>query len=176
MIDYVLPKYRVVRDDSRCIRCGVCERQCSNEVHHYDEDLDLMLAEDRNCVDCQRCVLMCPTHALSIQYFDQVAAKSSNWTMSEMQQLYKQAQTGGVLLSSMGNPKNYPIYWDHLLLNASQVTNPSIDPLREPMEIRTILGSKPERLEIDEDDHRILTRMPPQAVLDIPVMFGAMSF
>ena len=34
------------------------------------------------------------------------------------------------------------------LLNASQVTNPSIDPLREPMEIRTYLGAKPDKLEL----------------------------
>lgn len=45
-----------------------------------------------------------------------------------------------MLLSSMGNPKQYPIYWDHILINASQVTNPSIDPLREPMETRYFWG------------------------------------
>ncbi len=59
-----------------------------------------------------------------------------------IRQVYRQADTGGVLLSSMGNPEPYPIYWDKLLINASQVTNPSIDPLREPMETRTFLGRK----------------------------------
>ena len=49
----------------------------------------------------------------------------------------------------MGNDKGYRIYWDHLVLNASQVTNPSIDPLREPMELTTYLGRKPDRVEID---------------------------
>ena len=49
---------------------------------------------------------------------------------------------GGVLLSSMGNPKPYPVYWDKILINASQVTNPSIDPLREPMETRVFLGQE----------------------------------
>ena len=61
-----------------------------------------------------------------------------------MDDITAQAQTGGVLLDSMGNPKSYHIYWEHLLLNASQVTNPSIDPLREPMETRVFLGKKPE--------------------------------
>ena len=51
----------------------------------------------------------------------------------------------------MGNPKNYPVYWDKILINASQVTNPSIDPLREPMETRVFLGKKPEKLERDEN-------------------------
>ena len=56
----------------------------------------------------------------------------------------------------MGNDKPAFSYWDRLLLNASQVTNPSIDPLREPMEIRTYLGAKPDHLEFNfkDDDAR----------------------
>ena len=50
----------------------------------------------------------------------------------------------------MGNPKNFSIYWDKILLNASQVTNPSIDPLREPMETKVIIGRKPDKLEYDK--------------------------
>ncbi len=63
--------------------------------------------------------------------------------------MYRQAGSGGVLLSSMGNPEPYPVYWDKMLLNASQVTNPSIDPLREPMETKTFLGQKPDHIERD---------------------------
>jgi len=62
---------------------------------------------------------------------------------------YQQAATGGILLTGMGNPLDYPVYWDRILLDASQVTNPSIDPLREPMELRTYLGSKPDKVEIE---------------------------
>lgn len=39
-----------------------------------------------------------------------------------IQQIYKQANSGGVLLSSMGNPPPFPVYWDKILINASQVT------------------------------------------------------
>ncbi len=78
-------------------------------------------------------------------------------------------------LSAMGNPKPYPIYWDKILLNASQVTNPSIDPLREPMEIRTILGRKPDKIEVEKKGKSI-TEMPPQVMLETPIMFSAMSF
>lgn len=176
MIDYTLPKYKVLRDDDLCIRCGVCERQCSYGVHHLDEDLDRVFADDVKCVNCQRCVALCPTHALAIANFPQVAPKSSNWTNEYMQDIYTQAETGGVLLGSMGNTEPYPIYWDHLLLNASQVTNPSIDPLREPMETRVILGRKPDRLVVDEKEHKVLTKLPPLRQLDVPIMFGAMSF
>jgi len=95
------------------------------------------------------------------------------WTTRAIKDIYKQAETGGILLTGMGNDKPYPIYWDRLLINASQVTNPSIDPLREPMEMKTFIGRKPEKLEFDENG-RLLTKMPPQ--LEVPVMFSAMSF
>ena len=81
-----------------------------------------------------------------------------------------------MLLTGMGNDQGYRVYWDHLVLNASQVTNPSIDPLREPMELTTYLGSKPDRLEIDPEKCSLETKMPPQVKLDVPVMFGAMSY
>ena len=50
----------------------------------------------------------------------------------------------------MGNPKPFPVYWDKILINASQVTNPSIDPLREPMETRVFLGKKPDAIKRDK--------------------------
>ena len=40
-INYLLPTYLVERDTNRCIKCGACARQCSNETHYKDEDLEL---------------------------------------------------------------------------------------------------------------------------------------
>ena len=51
----------------------------------------------------------------------------------------------------MGNALPYPIIFDHLVLDACQVTNPSIDPLREPMELRTLLGKKPDKVEFEKE-------------------------
>ena len=176
MLDYILPRYRVERDNDLCIRCGVCERSCANLVHHVDEELDRVIADHIKCVNCQRCVVMCPTRALAITKWPQVGNGSNNWTLDALQDIAKQAQTGAVLLSSMGNPEPFPIYWDHLLLNASQVTNPSIDPLREPMETRVLLGGRPNVLKVNEREHKTITKMPPQIKLDVPIMFSAMSF
>ncbi len=176
MLDYVYPRYKVLRDRDECIQCGVCERSCANEVHFVDEELGRVTADHAKCVNCQRCVVMCPTNAICITKWPQVGNGSSNWTLGYMQDIAKQAQTGGVLLASMGNPEPYPIYWDHLLLNASQVTNPSIDPLREPMETRVLLGSRPNMLRVNERDHALVSEMPPQLKLDVPLMFSAMSF
>ncbi len=176
MLDCLLPRYKVLRDPDLCTACGVCERSCANEVHRIDGELGRVTADHAKCVNCQRCVVMCPTRALAIARWPQVGNGSNNWTLAAMQDIAKQAQTGAVLLSSMGNPQHYPIYWDHLLLNASQVTNPPIDPLREPMETRVFLGSRPDKLVVNERERRIVSPMPPQLKLDIPVMFSAMSF
>ena len=45
-IDFIYPEYEVVRNQSRCIACRVCERQCANEVHWYDEDAGVMMADE----------------------------------------------------------------------------------------------------------------------------------
>lgn len=176
MPNFVYPKYKVLRDQDLCISCGVCERSCSNEVHRVDEELGRVIADHKKCVNCQRCAVMCPTQALAITNWPQVGNGSNNWSLPVMQDIAKQAESGGVLLSSMGNPKPYPIYWDHLLLNASQVTNPSIDPLREPMETRVLLGARPDFLKVNERERRLVSKMPPQLKLKVPVMFSAMSF
>lgn len=176
MIEFRLPKYMVERDPNRCIKCEACARQCSNEVHWHDADLDKMRVHEERCVNCQRCVLICPTHAITIKRSEQAQPTSSNFNGQAIAEINAQAQGGGVLLTSMGTQRTLPVYWDHMLLNASQVTNPSIDPLREPMETRVILGSKPLKLELDEKNRKVLTKMPPGRELDVPIMFGAMSF
>ncbi len=169
------PLFEVVRNPDRCIKCRVCERQCANEVHHYDPDLDRMVSDETNCVDCQRCVTLCPTRALKIRKNENEFRENGNWSQQVMDEVYKQAGSGGVLLSAMGNPHEYPVYWDKILLNASQVTNPPIDPLREPMETKTFLGKKEQEIHYDENG-RAEFKHNPYLELDVPVMFSAMSF
>ncbi len=178
MKTYILPEFLVERDENRCIRCKVCVNQCTYETHSYDEEDDVICSKDENCVNCQRCVTFCPTHAITIRKNPNVNTENANWTLSAIRDLKKQAETGGVLLTGMGCDKPNLTYWDRLLLNASQVTNPSIDPLREPMEIRTYLGAKPDELEIKLENGSVAleTRLTPQLRLDTPIMFSAMSY
>ncbi len=171
----VYPEFEVVRSDSRCTRCRLCEAQCANGVHRYDAQHHVMLADDSKCVNCQRCVSVCPTRALKIVESGCALRQNANWDSDTVREVYKQSASGGVLLSSMGNPKPMPIYWDKLLLNASQVTNPSIDPLREPMETRVFLGKKPSGIRRDAQG-RLECTLPPQLELSMPVLFSAMSY
>ena len=174
-IDFIYPEFEVVRNPSRCIACRVCERQCANEVHAYSDEYKAMISDESKCVNCQRCVSLCPTRALKIVKSDCMLRENANWQNDTIKEIYKQAASGGVLLSSMGNPKPLPVYWDRLLINASQVTNPPIDPLREPMETKVFLGKKPSSIRRGADGG-LLCDLPPQLELAMPVMFSAMSY
>ena len=173
--DYIYPRYEVERHESRCSGCGLCVKECSYGVHYFSKDGRTLLSDDSKCVNCQRCVATCPTHAIKIVKSNCDFRENYNWSGDSVREIMKQAGSGGVLLSSMGNPQPFPVYWDRLLLNASQVTNPPIDPLREPMETRVFLGKKPS--EIARDKHgRLICDLPPRLSLELPVLFSAMSY
>ena len=174
-IDFIYPEFEVVRNHDRCIACRVCERQCANEVHAYSEEFGRMISDETKCVNCQRCVSLCPTRALKIVKSDCRLRENANWQNDTIREVYKQANSGGVLLSSMGNPNPLPVYWDKILINASQVTNPPIDPLREPMETRVFLGKRPQKM-MRNADGSLCTDLPPHIELAMPVMFSAMSY
>ena len=174
-INFIYPDYEVVRDNTRCIRCRACERQCANCVHSYDAESNFMKSDESKCVNCHRCVSLCPTRALKIVRTTHTFKENNNWNERAIEEIYMQANSGGVLLSSMGNPEKYPVYWDKILINASQVTNPPIDPLREPMETRTFLGKKPSKIERNPDGS-LKDNLPPQLELEMPIMFSAMSY
>ena len=174
-VPFIYPDYEIDRNDDRCVACRACERQCANEAHAYLPDAQRMVCDATRCVHCHRCVTLCPTHALKIVRSGNTYKENANWTGKTMNELYRQAGSGGILLSSMGNPENYPVYFDRILLNASQVTNPSIDPLREPMETRVFLGAKPAGIARDETG-ALRDNRAPHLTLSMPIMFSAMSY
>ncbi|MDR1805290.1 MAG: IMP dehydrogenase [Clostridium sp.] len=174
--DYIYPEYEIKRDYDKCIVCRACERQCANDAHVYKEAAGKMTCIDGNCVNCHRCVTLCPTHALKIVRSGDTYKRNANWQNWIINELYRQAGSGAVLLSSMGTPEPYPVYWDKLLINASQVTNPSIDPLREPMEVRARLGGAPSSKPQRSADGRLQIKLPPGLDLSVPIMFSAMSY
>jgi glutamate synthase domain-containing protein 2 len=174
MKTYLPNRFIVERDPERCIQCQVCVNQCTFDAHYYDPEDNVVRSRDENCVGCHRCVVFCPTEALTIRRSLLDYRENYNWRPGVIEDIIKQAETGGMLLTGMGDDKSQRIYWDHLLLNASQVTNPSIDPLREPMELTTYLGRKPEKVELERGS--LKTELAPQVKLEVPVMFAAMSY
>ncbi len=175
-------EFEIERDENKCISCQVCVRQCSNDVHEYDSDSDTIYSDNIKCVGCHRCESLCPTGALKIKERKSQFRTNYNWSESHLKDIYRQADSGGVLLTGMGSDKPYTVYWDRILFNASQVTNPSIDPLREPMEIKTFIGRKPDKLDFKINRNgknarvKLKTKMSPQLELSTPIMFSAMSY
>ncbi len=179
MKSYLLPDFIVERIDARCTKCGVCVNQCSFGVYSWDESEEEILIDYTKCVGCQRCVVFCPTKALIVKPYEGSYRPNAYWTKEVISDIIKQAEQGGVILTGTGNDKPHKIYFDHILLNASQVTNPSIDPLREPMELRTFLGRKPDKLELEikeNGDVEIKTELYPNLVVETPILFAGMSF
>ena len=170
MKSYVIPEFKIERDESRCIKCGVCVRQCGFNVHEYDEQRDVFYSNDAKCAACNRCVVFCPTNALQVRKNETTFKPNANWRQDVIEDIIKQAESGGVLLTGSGNDKPYPIYWDKLVINASQVTNPSIDPLREPMELRTYLGKK------DDSVRESGSKPSPTLKVETPILFSAISY
>ena len=162
------PEYRVVRDDDKCVRCLVCVRQCPYDCTFYDTERKKVYNVDANCVNCRRCEFMCPTQAIEIKPWSQFR-ENDNWGPKTIRAAYKQADTGAVNLTGFGNDKQYDTYFDRIVLDASQVTNPSIDPLREPMELRTFIGRKSENFAESDEDY-------PNLQVETPLIFAPMSF
>lgn len=166
----VLAEFLIERDEKRCIKCEACVRVCANDVHSFNAPLGIIYSDKSLCVGCHFCEDICPTGALTIKRNPTDIKENYHWNRGAVYDIVKQAETGGVLLTGMGADKQYQDYFNHILLNASQVTNPSIDPLREPMELKTFIGRKPDRIEFK------IKKLPPQLELETPIMFSAMSY
>ncbi|MBN1445263.1 MAG: IMP dehydrogenase [Candidatus Omnitrophica bacterium] len=168
------------RDESRCVKCQACVRVCANDVHSYDGDTGALFSDYSKCAGCHFCEDICPTGALTIRRNLSDTRENANWTKDYIYKIIRQSENGGVLLTGMGNDRPYRNYFEHIVLNASQVTNPSIDPLREPMELKTFIGRKPDRIEFSgagkSGGHVLKQKIPPQIELESPIMFSAMSF
>ena len=176
-MSYVYADYEVKRDLSRCTLCGACVKQCFNGVHTLvdTENGKKLVSDESKCVNCHRCVSLCSSRAIKIVKSDLCFKRNDNWSDAVIKEIYKQAESGGVLLSSMGCPEKYPVYFDKILINASQVTNPSIDPLREPMETKVTLGKRNRDIKRDKNGH-IICDSSPRLDLELPIMFSAMSY
>lgn len=177
---FVPPEFKVVIDDQRCTRCKSCTIQCSFEALSYDEENNVIVADDRKCVCCQRCYAMCPNRAINIIPNPTTFAPHPTWTEQMRRDIYVQAQTGSAILCGVGSTQpTIPYLFDYLLLDACQVTNPAIDALREPIELRTFIGRKPSCLEfadLDCDDMELKTEIAPNLQLETPIMIAQMSY
>jgi glutamate synthase domain-containing protein 2 len=174
----VSPEFTVVVDDDKCRTCGLCVEQCGWDVFTFDGRPH---TDDGKCRACHRCVTYCPAGAITVKKSDLAYGENQFWATSLRRAIWRQAETGGVMLTGMGNDGAYLSIFDHLVLDACQITNPAIDPLREPMELRTYLGGKPDAIEVETDGRggfrlRSGEGLDRNVRLDTPIMFSPMSY
>jgi len=166
-------------DYDRCTRCGLCAEACTwGEIKLVPEDIDKNgqpvkkpVANRLSCGGCHYCERQCPENAISI--VETPFVSSHRYWKDDQENLWRQVdpnKTGHVLLISNGSDSEIISYFDHLMFDACQVTNPPIDPLREPIELKTFLGRK------DPSDELKNEGVTPFLELNTPIMFSAMSF
>lgn len=171
------PEFLVRIDEDRCDQCKRCLEYCGFGTFSFANDK--ILPNHFKCVACHRCVTFCPELAITVVENPLSFRNHANWTPRHIRDVFKQSETGGMLLTGMGNDLPYRILFDHLVLDACQVTNPSIDPLREPMELRTYLGRKPDVLEIKRNEQGtdlLKTNIEKNIKIELPIVFAPMSY
>jgi len=52
----------------KCIHCGLCIKECMSKIITFNEDkLPVSIKErEKSCINCQHCLAVCPTGALSV--------------------------------------------------------------------------------------------------------------
>lgn len=171
-------KYRIQIDRQQCMQCMRCVYNCSYGVFREEDDGNILI-DSRKCTACHRCISMCPRDAINLSEHPVDYRSHPLWTPQVREDVINQSRSGRIVLAGMGNAKDYPIIYDRLVLDACQVTNPSIDPLREPMELRTYLGQKPSKLDIRKQENgeiKLNTKLSPNLELQTPIMIGHMSY
>ncbi|MDR0932329.1 MAG: nitroreductase family protein [Victivallales bacterium] len=56
-------------DESKCVKCGACIRDCASEILEFDQEREfphLIAGMEERCNKCQHCLAICPTGALEI--------------------------------------------------------------------------------------------------------------
>ncbi|MBW3012043.1 alpha-hydroxy-acid oxidizing protein [Candidatus Woesearchaeota archaeon] len=163
----MLSNYTVHVDKEKCIKCKRCVSECGFDNLYFT---DKVMSRDTKCVNCLRCVYCCPTNAISVRKNPSNFKKEAE----SVKDIIRQSRSGSSIITSCGSSSPNTRIFDNLLFDACQVTNPPIDPLREPMEVKTFLGGVPDKLDANADISKV--ELSPSIKLETPIYFGAMSF
>ena len=166
-------RFKIKIDRDLCIKCKRCVKDCSFGALEFVDD---RVHYKGGCVACGRCIAICPEDAISINVSTSQLPPHANFDDRTRHAIMSQASSGGVLLSSCGNDLPYESIFDDLLLDAAQVTNPSIDPLREPIETITYVGRRSGRMSVGNDGKiGPDSEGGPVVTMDMPMMLGQVS-
>ncbi|MFX1535513.1 MAG: glutamate synthase-related protein, partial [Promethearchaeota archaeon] len=148
-------------DYERCTHCGTCVEVCPHKVYEKDEENKVRICNDMACVGCRICMEFCPNNATHIKSAEPEYFSRSIWTYQTIENIHYQAQTGKYLLRGFGTSRPIP-HFDEFVIVPSQLASPyPLDKYREDCDVSVIIGE-------DTAERPIK--------LEIPIVFGAMSF
>ncbi|HIX30458.1 MAG TPA: FMN-binding protein [Candidatus Blautia stercoravium] len=75
--------YKIRRDESTCIHCGLCEKACGMGVSILKKDV----VSSGKCIDCMQCLTICPKECLSANPAPAVAGTAAAITMCGLVQI-----------------------------------------------------------------------------------------
>ncbi len=58
----------IVRDEDKCIHCGLCVAICPSGALYMEPETMKVLFDDSKCVACEMCVKSCPTRAIKVYF------------------------------------------------------------------------------------------------------------
>jgi len=166
-------RFRPYVDQDLCRKCKKCVSECSFRALEF---VDGAVKPIGGCVACGRCLNVCPAQCIEIRQIPSMFPPHANFNERVRRGIMSQATTGGVLLTSCGTDIPYPVMFDEMLLDAAQVTNPAIDPLREVVETTTFVGGRKGFLDVKGNDRLRMDKDPgPMVAMDMPIMIGHIS-
>lgn len=75
--------YKIQRNSSACINCGLCEKHCSMKIPVLQKEA----VSSGNCIDCMQCLTICPTRCLSTNPAPAIAETAAAVTMCGLIQI-----------------------------------------------------------------------------------------
>jgi polyferredoxin len=74
-----MPLLKINKDENKCTKCGICKRVCPVQVTEMYDEKGGSIAPS-TCIQCFRCVEMCPyADTLKVEFAGKTVFKSRNW-------------------------------------------------------------------------------------------------
>lgn len=75
--------YKIRRNESACIHCGLCEKNCSMGISILEKEV----VSSGTCIDCMQCLTICPEECLSANPTPAIAGTAAAMTMCGLVQI-----------------------------------------------------------------------------------------
>jgi glutamate synthase domain-containing protein 2 len=164
----IVGAFCVNQDKGRCIayeepwKCGICTMVCPQKVYSRNEQGQVEIVNDFNCVGCRICVDSCPSEALHVKPAEPEMFTRHIWNSGTVESIHYKAETGEYMLRGLGTMGPPTPHFDSMVVVPSQISSVSPkDKYREECDMTVVIG---------EDTAKYPVK------LQVPIIIAAMSF